>query len=43
MKAIIIIVSVLCFIAILPVALIWGAAKGAWEEVEELALSMFVW
>ena len=43
MKAAIIIISVLCFIAILPVSLIWGAAKGMWEEVEELALSLFVW
>ncbi len=34
------VVLILVFIIILPFALIWGAFKGAWQEVEDLWSSM---
>jgi hypothetical protein len=43
MKVLIIIVSVLTFVVILPFSLAWGMIRGACEEVEDLALNLFMW
>jgi hypothetical protein len=42
-KAVIIIISILCFIVILPFSVAWGMVKGAWREVKKLSRSTLVW
>lgn len=37
------IVSAMLFVCLAPFAIAWGMIKGVWQEIEDLARSLFLW